>query len=980
MIDAAAMRNVATPAKLEAFARVGGGVAGEIEVIPLWESWRVLVVATGGEAAEGTVGRVGEAISRAARRWAATHISVHLKSRLYGKQLHHGTKGRWQRGAEKDAKPPIMAYLSKAVSPHGVDLWLDAFCLRGHVGEIAVKKAVEAVIETKLKQQYPGLLAGRRGADAPSSTVAGAGPPDLAPPNNPASAWGSGRFSSSGTASLPSRNTTGPPAAAAAGWKTSAQSSAAFPARTRQTAGAAVGHVGFGSGSCGDVVGAFPTFSFGTVASGPPARAWDMGNSGNFAIAAGSSPATRGVFGAPAPAGAGPKMLTPTSVELPAGTGDGAAGTSSAAAPPSAAAAAAAAAVAATATAGHVSGGSSGGDGEGAGAGTLSSFSFGTACRPPSTPPRSVRGSDKISNSGTDETNSPATAGASGAAETAAAAAAAAVAEPKKLAPSSSELPAETGDDAVAAAADIATADADTKRHCLHTTSNSSLGRAKLQQGGVGGLVLTRQALPSNGVVRPNVLTVLPLGLGSEGFPSMCSLTNLKLVASNNVRATAPIKRSAARKFALFSAKVSRFVEFFRKVFGEVDIVVDEAESVVRFIWGRGDHGVDRIAGFLEHGIRVCREGPWQAASFTLVQVRVPICLAESGRSPLLLSAGVPHPSNTRLTALSAVYGIVTANLKASYLKVHPPPPPPPPPLSSIDGAAVGLSGAQHRGGGLPRSFAPPSVDAASGSVMVAQLWGLHDSVQAALDRLVVGPDKRACQEQISLRLGQRNVEQLASTGWVRDVGRRGAKVELYQHSGTIRVTYLDVIAAPLAEALPRSVQLVDMIDAAAMRNVATPAKLEAFARVGEGVAGEIEVIPLWESWRVLVVATSGEAAEGTVGRVRKTISQAVRRWAATHISVHLQSGLYDKHLHHRTKVPFQRGAEKDAKPPIVAYLSQIVSPRFDLWLDAFCLRGHVGEIAVKKAIEAMIETKLKQQYPGLLAGRRGADAPSSTV
>ena len=58
---------------------------------------------------------------------------------------------------------------------------------------------------------------------------------------------------------------------------------------------------------------------------------------------------------------------------------------------------------------------------------------------------------------------------------------------------------------------------------------------------------------PSNGVVRPNVLTVLQLGLGSEGFPSMCSLTNLKLVASNNVRATTPIKRSAARKFALFS-------------------------------------------------------------------------------------------------------------------------------------------------------------------------------------------------------------------------------------------------------------------------------------------------------------------------------------------------------------------------------------------------------------------------------------------
>ncbi|CAN0087473.1 unnamed protein product, partial [Ectocarpus fasciculatus] len=89
----------------------------------------------------------------------------------------------------------------------------------------------------------------------------------------------------------------------------------------------AAGHVGVGIGSCGDGVDAFPTFSFGTIASGPPARAWDIWSFGNFAIAAGSSPVTRGVFGAPAPAGAGPKMLTPS---LP-GTGDGAAGTSSAA-------------------------------------------------------------------------------------------------------------------------------------------------------------------------------------------------------------------------------------------------------------------------------------------------------------------------------------------------------------------------------------------------------------------------------------------------------------------------------------------------------------------------------------------------------------------------------------------------------------------------------------------------------------------------
>ncbi|CAM9607705.1 unnamed protein product, partial [Ectocarpus sp. 6 AP-2014] len=80
----------------------------------------------------------------------------------------------------------------------------------------------------------------------------------------------------------------------------------------------------------------------------------------------------------------------------------------------------------------------------------------------------------------------------------------------------------------------------------------------------------------------------------------------------------------------------------------------------------------------------------------------------------------------------------------------------------------------------------------------------------------------------------------LASTGWIRTVERRRAKVELYQQRGTIRVTRLHIIAASLVEALPRSVQLVDMVDAAVMRNVATPANLEAFARAGGGVAGDI--------------------------------------------------------------------------------------------------------------------------------------------
>ncbi|CBJ27491.1 expressed unknown protein [Ectocarpus siliculosus] len=541
MVDAAVMRNVAARANLEAFARAGGGVAGDIEVIPVRESWRLLVVAPGEERVEGTC----KAIGQAARRWADAHVSVPLNPQMYVKQLH---KSRWQRGVEKDSKPPIIADLSRAVSKHGVDLWLDAFCLRGHVGEIAVKKAVEAVLRTKLKKNYPGLLAKRRVPDAPSSTVDGAGPPDLAPPKSRANAWDSGSFSSSGTASFPSRNTTGAPAGAAAGSKTSGQSSAASPARARQAAGTA-GHVGVGGGSCGDGVGAFPAFSFGTTASGPPARAWDMET---------------------------------------------------------------------FATAGH-------------------------------------------------------------------------------------------GEDL---------------------------------------------------------------------------------------------------------DKVSRFVEFFQNVFGEVDIVVDEAESVVKCWWGRQRyHAIYRIANYLEHGIRVCREGPWQPASFSLMQARIPTHPAESGTSRLVLSAGVPHPSDKRLTELSAVYGIVAATVQANWLKAQPPPPPPP---SSGDGADIGLNGVQNQDDGLPQSFAPPSVEAASDRVKVAQLWGLHDSVQAALDRLVagpedrlvVGPDKNAYREHISLRLGQRNLEQLASTGWVREVERRGAKVELYLQSGTIRVTRLHIIAASLVERLPRSVQL----------------------------------------------------------------------------------------------------------------------------------------------------------------------------
>lgn len=60
----------------------------------------------------------------------------------------------------------------------------------------------------------------------------------------------------------------------------------------------------------------------------------------------------------------------------------------------------------------------------------------------------------------------------------------------------------------------------------------------------------------------------------------------------------------------------------------------------------------------------------------------------------------------------------------------------------------------------------------------------------------------------------------------------------------------------------------VDMIDAAAMRNLATPAQLEACAQAGGGAAGKIKVIPIWETSSVLVLAPGEETLESAVGKV----------------------------------------------------------------------------------------------------------------
>ncbi|CAN0043002.1 unnamed protein product, partial [Ectocarpus fasciculatus] len=84
MISAAAMRNLATPAQLEAFAQAGGGAAGEIKVIPMPETSSVLVLAPGGETSENRMGKVCNAISQAGQRWGATNFSVPLNAKGIG--------------------------------------------------------------------------------------------------------------------------------------------------------------------------------------------------------------------------------------------------------------------------------------------------------------------------------------------------------------------------------------------------------------------------------------------------------------------------------------------------------------------------------------------------------------------------------------------------------------------------------------------------------------------------------------------------------------------------------------------------------------------------------------------------------------------------------------------------------------------------------------------------------------------------------
>ncbi|CAM9554379.1 unnamed protein product, partial [Ectocarpus fasciculatus] len=125
---------------------------------------------------------------------------------------------------------------------------------------------------------------------------------------------------------------------------------------------------------------------------------------------------------------------------------------------------------------------------------------------------------------------------------------------------------------------------------------------------------------------------------------------------------------------------------------------------------------------------------------------------------------------------------------------------------------------------GLPRVVAPP--DVAVGKV--TQLWGLHHAVEAAMDSLL-------CHDtsvRTSFRLGRRIVGQLADMAWP---GKVRPEVTLDHESGTLWVerstkSSIADITDALETELPCSIQLVDMIDAAVMRNLAVPAALQALA------------------------------------------------------------------------------------------------------------------------------------------------------
>ncbi|CAM9393042.1 unnamed protein product [Ectocarpus fasciculatus] len=183
-----------------------------------------------------------------------------------------------------------------------------------------------------------------------------------------------------------------------------------------------------------------------------------------------------------------------------------------------------------------------------------------------------------------------------------------------------------------------------------------------------------------------------------------------------------------------------------------------------------------------------------------------------------------------------------------------------------------------------------------------------------------------------------------------------GVKVWPHEERGEICIKSpekcLSLVMDSLARELPHSIKLVDMVDAAVMRNVAAPAQLDVLAHLGGVTRGETSIIPVRENMCVLVLAPtcSEHALKITAGNVRR----AVQQWTENHVRVPLDpKAAKDPILRLRGSQISQRRGEDctDFESPFVADLSREVSVFcFDLWLDGLCLRGRVRDGTSKVA------------------------------
>ncbi|CAM9801583.1 unnamed protein product [Ectocarpus fasciculatus] len=427
--------------------------------------------------------------------------------------------------------------------------------------------------------------------------------------------------------------------------------------------------------------------------------------------------------------------------------------------------------------------------------------------------------------------------------------------------------------------------------------------------------------------------------------------------AAKGPRPTAPAAKGLCLRLRLQNfdpVKIAGFTEFFQNVFGKTFLIgIDEPERLVK-IWETSAGIAGKVARYMEYAIRVCGEGPWQPTDFSLVQLTLRAHGEESHRLPSL--PVLPRPK--RLRTLSAVHGVVAGTVNLDDLRTQTQ-------SSPGIGAVAGLgaaNGAQHRGDGLPQCLAPPR---ARGTVV--QLWGLHHSVQAATDCLI----SRTFNKPQFLPLGRPSVDHLKATGWFFTMKASGVQVTPHVDGGGIWMNSpknsVSLIMNSLEGELPRSVKLVDMVDAAVMRNVAAPAQLDNLVMMGGGVHGQIKIIPVREILCVLVLAPSEHALKVTAGNV----CRAVKQWTENHVRVALgPKAANDPMLRLRgSQIKQTRGEDcTDFAPPFVTDLSREVSIFcVDLWLDGLCLRGRVRDGTSKTAAEAALKSHIQRKYPKFL-------------